>query len=119
MTGYAASVIPVEIQALRERAAKLVGWLPEGMRCHEVARAVGEVLGLPVVDGRYGCVNHSWLVVDGYILDVYCVGRLPLVQVVDMSPTLPHRSDYQEGTARGDIDHAAVASAIGTWRRTT
>jgi hypothetical protein len=62
-------------------------------RCHEVARAVVRLmpatLGLVVVDGQFAGAQHSWLAYrdDGRtrILDVYCVGRLPMVQLVDPS----------------------------------
>ncbi len=63
----------------------------EPLRCHEVARIVGQLFDLRVVDGNFGGVEHSWLllrdtfVVGGTtyrtILDPYAVGRLPLVQL--------------------------------------
>ena len=54
------------------------------LRCHEVARVVLRFLepGWEVVDGHYGSVEHSWLLREGVILDVYAVGRLPMVHLV-------------------------------------
>jgi len=44
--------------------------------CHELARAVGRQFGLPVVDGHYLLgFEHSWLDVDGHVLDVYPIGH--------------------------------------------
>lgn len=75
------------------------------VRCHELARAVGRVLVLPVQDGYYGFVDHSWLWTEeidpegplndrlGFpdILDVYAVGSLPMVRLVSARHTaLPH-----------------------------
>jgi hypothetical protein len=60
------------------------------LRCHELARAVHQVVYddgkymLDVVDGKCGPVEHSWLrLSDGVILDPYVPGRLPAVQIVD------------------------------------
>ena len=95
---YVQSLITPEALALYERAVVLVASLPDEdhllgkpVRCHEVARAVGRILGLPVVDGVCGAVQHSWLTIQAhrdpdertFILDVYAVGRLPPVQLVD------------------------------------
>jgi hypothetical protein len=80
------------------------------VRCHELARAVARTLDLEAStavqfqDGYYGHVEHSWLwttPVDPVrllrraawptILDVYSVGRLPMVQLVAARPgALPH-----------------------------
>ncbi len=78
-----------------KRAVQLVDKIPESvngnlLRCHEVTRAVATILGLPFTDGEFGAVEHSWLwtTIDldgeypGNILDVYCIGRLPVVQLV-------------------------------------
>ena len=114
---------------LFQAAEKCVAAIPdpkdvESLRCHEVARAVGRVLDLDVQDGRYGCVEHSWLWLERYpptpptcLLDVYCVGRLPMVQLVDINCVLPHWrplqkrsicSGYYPGEARTDIREAVV-----------
>lgn len=93
------------------------------IRCHELARAVGRILELPVSDGRYGVrgllrVDHSWLRVgnwhnwyDTKILDVYVPGALPQVQLlVYGSHTLPTRELYHQGVEyeRTDINEAFV-----------
>lgn len=106
---------------LLAQAIKLVDAVKEGgsvIRCHELARAVGRVLDLPVEDGYYGFVDHSWCwtrPVDrrpptpriGWpnILDVYCVGQLPMVQLVASEPSgLPHVGwAYRTGPKREDI----------------
>lgn len=98
----------------------------EVIRCHELARAAAVVLGLPpacVQDGYYGFVEHSWLWVPGppknpitrrlgwpHILDVYCVGRLPQVQIVACdNPGLPHVGwSYRPDSPRTDIDAEMV-----------
>jgi hypothetical protein len=90
-------------------------------RCHEIARAVGQVLKLPVQDGWYGAIEHSWLWIPqegpssyGFeydaILDVYAVGRLPMVQLVMSDRSAGHyaagglgASLYREGPPRKDI----------------
>ena len=85
------------------------------VRCHELARVVGEILGLEVQDGRYGFVEHSWLwtappvfkqdkdkVVLPKILDVYVPGGLPQVQLFDISVAVPMNHTY--GNPRSDID---------------
>lgn len=52
--------------------AAIMSGLPpedENVRCHEIARAVCDCLNqmsnvvgvLNVVDGKYGCVEHSWI----------------------------------------------------------
>lgn len=60
----------------------------EKLRCHEVARIVQRILKpifpIKLRDGSYGiCIDHSWCLIDGYILDVYAVGSIPQVQLVD------------------------------------
>ncbi len=106
-----------------------LGDRPKTVRCHELARAVGEVLKLPFQDGMYGFVEHTWLwthpLGDGAdysdilrigpnILDVYCVGRLPMVQLVDGKHTqLPHIGwSYRPTNLRTDIDSSCVKSLV-------
>ncbi len=111
---------------LWRRATRLCAYIPErfaNVRCHELARAVGRVLALPVEDGLYGFVDHSWLWTRpvqrlptsriGWpnILDVYAVGRLPMVMLVASEPTgLPHVGwAYRTGPdRRQDIDERQV-----------
>lgn len=95
----------------------------QGLRCHEVARAVGRALGLPVQDGKYGSVDHTWLWTSPLdpqagerpnILDVYVVGRLPQVQLVHYTGILPEWNAYKRTLFRGDIDHALVETLVST-----
>jgi hypothetical protein len=85
---------PAHVSAFK-LATTLVGAIPEPgpdeepWRCHEVARVVARVLAglgrFSVVDGWFGGCDHSWLVShDGLvILDVYAVGGLPPVVLLD------------------------------------
>lgn len=109
-------------KALLEMARILVGWIPEiqGLRCHEVSRAVGAILGLPVQDGTYGPVDHSWLTISPKkyfqyptILDVYAVGSLPTVRMCDGFFLLPYNREYKPGPFREDIDEGQVLELIG------
>jgi len=91
-----------------------VGGGDEPVRCHELARAVWVLLenhgfsGWDVVDGRFGIVEHSWLIrPKRYVmLDPYSVGRLPMVQLLDVSPKF--ELPYQEGPERGDVRQSAL-----------
>ena len=82
-----------------QHATKIVDLLPDTdtkgriLRCHEVARVVGKILGLPVEDGKFEVgVEHSWCPLPSrHILDVYTVGRLPPVQLVACVSSLPNR----------------------------
>jgi hypothetical protein len=82
---------------------------PEGIRCHELARAVARQLQRGfVVDGTYAHVDHSWIELpishDGYILDVYAVGRLPQVQLLQKHLLLQKQTLlYMGGHARTDL----------------
>lgn len=100
------------------------------IRCHELARAVGEVLQLEVADGQYGFVEHSWLWTTSFpkdlhegqlhgdfpnILDVYSVGQLPIVRLVSCDhPQLPHLGwGYRPSfTKRTDIRHSVVSHLV-------
>lgn len=116
---------------LFKRATELVSKLLDRqltvVRCHELARAVGRVLKLEVQDGYYGFCDHSWLWTVAppkdrnalvgrlglpNILDVYAVGQLPMVRLVDCAHTqLPHVGwAYRPGEARKDINHERVDS---------
>lgn len=117
-----------EEQRLLRRATRLVEGVddPRGeLRCHELARAVGMVLGLAVQDGSYGFVDHTWLwtrplpdVLTGEnlvlgmtnILDVYAVGQLPMVRLVACAQScLPHVGwAYRPGLPRMDVDAKIV-----------
>lgn len=109
MRGYAeTSGFTGRAQDLLREAQEIVALIPdpaEGRpcwRCHEVAHAAGDLLGLKVVDGMYGAVEHSWLLIpDGcrqdedVILDVYAVGVLPQVLLVSTYAALPHHETYR------------------------
>jgi hypothetical protein len=139
MKGYSAyEVFSKEELKCFNYATELVGRLSESktLRCHELARAVGSVLGLQHQDGYYGFVNHTWLWTTplewndlttytrlGFpnILDVYSVGSLPMVRLVDGKHTsLPHvgwayRPDHY--AAPPSIDNDLVKSLIGEMNR--
>lgn len=87
------------------------------VRCHELARVVLPFLeeGWRVVDGKFGIVDHSWLVRTersgdfgwSYVLDVYSVARLPMVQLVD--PTRKCPLPFKARAPREDIDADVIA----------
>lgn len=125
MKGYAArEVFSAREKQLLNDAQALVDIVPyelggEPVRCHELARAVGAILKLDVMDGHFGFVEHSWLWTDPFpaqpcgpswglpnVLDVYVPGVLPQVQLVDTSASLPHRYSprpIKDLVIRGDI----------------
>lgn len=125
MKGYTArKVLSAEELRLWDHATVLVERIPElrTLRCHELARAVGHVIGLPVQDGKFGIVEHSWLWLPGEplpdttdqlsrwpnILDTYMPGAFPIVQAVYTGMPLPHVQGYKLGPDRDDIDVATV-----------
>lgn len=106
-------------------------------RCHELARAVAQMLGCGYADGKFGAVDHSWCIIGGGrkreemsllaalipsteeyvlnggcdpILDVYAVGSLPQVQLVDRAAVL--RRQYVRGETRKDIRWKAVEELV-------
>lgn len=115
-----ASVFRPDELAVLERAARMVARVvePAGavFRCHELARACAQLLQLPVVDGTFGHVEHSWVLVNRYgsyldhspILDVYAVGRLPMVQLVDGGALSGNAELFKKGSRRADIDFDLV-----------
>lgn len=125
MNGYAAVVIfDAEELALLKRATRLVDCLPDytvsyrmPVRCHELARAVGQILKLKVIDGRYGVADHSWLMTEKpyHLLDVYACGRLPQVQLVDVSAVC--NTEYRFGEERQDINTNMVYDLLGWMER--
>lgn len=133
MKSYSARKVfaPRELRLLA-RAERLVACAPgklhgEYVRCHELARAVGRILGLPVADGWYGFVEHSWLwtkqpdLVDGplgllpNILDVYVPGRVPQVELVHVSAGCL-LSAYRPNRPREDIDLELVNELVSLCR---
>jgi hypothetical protein len=117
------------------RAEGLVARVPEtfkDVRCHELARACGFFLSLTHQDGYYGFVDHTWLWTRpleqrttfgriGFpnILDVYCVGSLPMVRLVDgLHTSLPHIGwAYRPGEERQDVDEKTVKQLINAMRK--
>ena len=116
-------------------ASKAVAAVPDGadpdrIRCHELARAVAETLeksgkisaSLEVVDGKYGSVEHSWVHLsidlrERYILDVYAVGRLPQVQLLELHPLLEEvRALNTWGLPRGDVRKDVVQRMVKAMR---
>jgi hypothetical protein len=100
--------------AYYRKASRFVRALPsydqhgEELRCHEVARAVAIILNISTVEDGYfelAC-QHTWLVLPTrHILDPYCVGRLPPVQLVAVVTTMPKRYNVRDIgiTVRGDV----------------
>lgn len=122
MKGYAESIVfSAEQIADFHLASAIVAGLDEKqddgdwVRCHELARAVSVALNAAhrddhwaVVDGQFGGAEHSWLVWSGrgrIILDVYAVGEIPQVKLVDCG-TLWRRSDYTPQGRRRDVRFA-------------
>lgn len=128
MKGYTErKMIPPAVKEKFDLATRLVqslGTLPdeiqEKVRCHELARAIAKTMYISgVVDGKYGHVEHSWIVLhhkqdeyngvrEKFYLDVYSCGRLPMVQVLDTFFGLKHASLYTAGPLREDIDQSMV-----------
>jgi len=93
------------------------------LRCHELARAARISLHrldrtARVVDGRLFGIEHSWLVLpseadqpgQGPILDVYCPGRVPSVQLIDNHWAVAR--GYEPGKDRRDINEVIVVKLI-------
>jgi hypothetical protein len=138
MEGYSVREIFAEQELELLRAAQnIVKLIPlDDIRCHELSRVVGTLLKLEVQDGYYGFVDHSWLWTKPFesrglrpdknrtrvgfpnILDVYCVGSLPQVRLIDCQHTaLPHVGwAYRPDRARDDIDEVLVDTLVTTLR---
>lgn len=92
------------------------GWGP--WRCHEIARVVGTLLKLRVVDCSYGAMEHSVLFLRdaiyartghcAVILDPYCPGRMPQVQLVYLFIGTPQAAMYKSTKPRTDIRETHV-----------
>ena len=101
------------------QATRLVEMLPDDpegkLRCHELSRAIGQILNLPVQDGEYGIgCEHSWLWTPmGNILDVHSICRLPQVQLVHTHyPTAEQGRLYRGGPPRTDINQFTVDNLV-------
>lgn len=119
MRGTYHTMVPQAIRLLHRQAQKVVDTFPdsEGLRCHEVARAVGHLLGLPVVDGKFGIVEHSWLLIPtepAFLLDPYAVARWPQVQLVQ-TRLLLLPAPYVMGPPRTDIRDDVVQALVTAW----
>jgi hypothetical protein len=69
LTSYSEiEIFPAAALAILDAATRIMAAIPDlkdrELRCHEVARVVGILLNLRVIDGKYGAVEHSWLMVD-------------------------------------------------------
>lgn len=120
MRGYSATeVFHVDELLLLREAEGFVRRVddPGGeIRCHELARAFQSVWPewhgrkLEVVDGKFGIVEHSWIDVwcvrRKLVLDLYSVGRLPMVQLIvnDFKFLLP----FVAGAPRDDVRQDVV-----------
>lgn len=91
------------------------------IRCHELSRAIHQKLTgyydwrkMDVVDGKFGAVDHSWIVLDekDTILDTYAVGALPQVQLIHNWSLLPHWDSYKAGSHRDDIREGDVMRMV-------
>jgi hypothetical protein len=99
------------------------------LRCHELVRAAHKCLGqlgrrTEIVDGKLFAIEHSWLSIVGpaappglvrdlrlySLLDVYCPGRLPQVQIIHNHFIVAR--GYEEGPARTDINESIVARVV-------
>lgn len=87
------------------------------IRCHELARAVGKLLRLRVVDGyvveTFGIGDHSWLLTPaGNILDVYSIAQIPMVQLIHQERHALAKT-HQEGRLTLDQPiHKGVIAAL-------
>ena len=93
---------------------------PDIIRCHELARAVGKVLDLRYIDGKFGYIDHTWLTTfqksgdAETVLDVYAVGVVPMVILVStsyMTLSLP-KLYVPSRRPRSDIKQDAVDSLV-------
>jgi hypothetical protein len=106
------------------------------VRCHELARAAWAALmdlnlhklgkanaTLELVDGQLGAIEHSWLMYrwhdpiapKQFILDVYCPGRMPQVQLIDTHVFIAR--NYDQGPARTDIKHEMTSMLLAEMQR--
>lgn len=114
-------------------ATRIVAMLPtfsdaNRLRCHEVARIVCQLLRrcrpemagrIEIHDGRYGIVEHSWLELVGpkmgqrSILDPYCIGRLPQVQLLWWNNMkIPDVHQYKSESHRDDLHDDLIEEMV-------
>ena len=141
MIGYAGfEVFNKREFELWSRATEMVRMIPDDMdhsdrispawdrhhyriRCHELANAVGTYLRLQVTNGNCGSVEHTWCwTTRDHILDVYSIGTLPMVQLVDYASmrkriSLPYTHVYlADPFPRTDIRTNIVNALLELWR---
>lgn len=125
MKGYSSTDVFTDgEQEALVKAVRLVDSLPDSreVRCHELVRAVALCLSSMyyVVDGHYGSfIEHSWLhLAPSVILDVYCIGRMPMVQLIDLSHyTHRHATLYIPGRARDDIQGDVINNLLSQMQK--
>lgn len=126
---------PVVCNNCRRAAASSDGRTSHGIVIGPCNCDMTQRLAFRVIDGKVGCVEHSWITLPGAwhekwgnaILDPYCPGRVPLVQLVDatvqMVPSdrrveagvkLRLRQQYEPGEERDDIQRDVIA-AVSAW----
>lgn len=129
--------------SMLEMAQRMIAEIPDEVvsihpawRCHELARAVVRsfcrfgpesnalLKRLRVVDGKFGRIEHSWIAYKApadhmgavRILDVYCVARLPQVQLIDCFVGTEILNLYKPGHwPRTDVDEDAVEYLVQVW----
>lgn len=118
---YANDFTRADLDVLRD-ATSIVDALPNppkgkpALRCHEVARVVGKLLRLRVIDCKLGAMEHSVCLVreaskrqGAVLLDPYCPGRMPQVQLVYQWTGAPIDAQYRSSKEpRTDINEKLV-----------
>jgi len=110
MTPYIKTTIPDDVLCLFEAIGGAVRNVPDIdlgknscgeqiiLDCHMIARAIGRIFGLRVVDGHYAHCSHSWLeTIDRrWVIDPYPVMTFPGPLLLDArNGILPGRTLYQ------------------------
>ena len=128
MKGYTEKVLFSEgAKVCLEMANKIIDYIDhewnkdDQLRCHEVARICQEIIvrefpliKVKVVDGLFGRIDHSWLVIARrFLLDVYCIGQLPQVKLLHPDIFGIDLDDsYSERGERTDIDEQLVEKMV-------
>lgn len=89
------SFLKVEEEVRKIPEVKLPGG--RNLSCHIVCRLLNKLTGLEYRDGYLdGRFEHSWLVIDRYIIDPYPIGVLGGPVIFETEYGLPWRRLYQE-----------------------
>lgn len=119
MVPYVQKQLPDKHLSLHEKAVAYVERsstkLFDGIRCHELARALSVVLEIPYQDGHFGISEHTWLPLEGAIIDPYMPGAIPQCVLTDTHWHLPFAKLYKPGPERTDIDQALVEAVVKFW----